>query len=184
VFNTGVERALRVALAAHAGQLRKGEAEVPYITHPLHVALILAQWGLESEVVQAGVLHDVVEDCEGWSIERVDAEFGAGVAELVAALTEDKSKSWAERKQYAVDHVADMPLGAAMVKAADKLHNLCSLRADLEASADASEVWERFRGKREGTLRMAEALVTALEARLEARLTVDLRATLEALRAF
>jgi len=184
MFNSGVERALRIALVAHEGQLRKGAAEVPYVTHPLHVALILAQWGLEPEVVQAGVLHDVVEDCEGWSVERIDAEFGARVAELVGALTEDKSRSWAERKQHAVDHVADMPLGAAMVKAADKLHNLSSLRADLEASADASEVWERFRGKREGTLRMAEALVAALEARLEARMTVDLRATLEALRAF
>ncbi len=184
MFNAGVERALRVALAAHAGQHRKGAGEVPYVSHPLHVALILAQWGLEPEVLQAGVLHDVVEDCEGWSVERVEAEFGTEVAELVAALTEDKSKSWAERKQYAVDHVAEMPLGAAMVKAADKLHNLSSLRADLEASEDASKVWERFRGKREGTLRMAESLVAALEARLDARLTVDLRATLEALRAF
>lgn len=184
MFHAGVERALRVALQAHEGQTRKGDRDVPYVSHPLHVALILAQWGMPPSVVQAGVLHDVVEDCDDWTLERVQGDFGDEVAELVGALTEDKSKSWAERKQHAAEHVEHMPLDAAAIKAADKLHNLSSLRAELEQASDPSSVWEHFRGKRDGTLRMAEALVGALERRLEARLTADLRATLDALHAY
>ena len=78
------------ALAAHEGQTRKGSS-TPYIVHPLHVATMLARAGADEETIQAGVLHDVVEDCEGWTLERLEDEFGPRVREIVAHLTEDKS---------------------------------------------------------------------------------------------
>lgn len=183
MFSAGVERALRVAFAAHEGQVRKGRDPVPYVLHPVHVAIMLARLGMDEAVVQAGVLHDVVEDCEGWTVERIEADFGARVAGIVGELTEDKSKSWDERKQAAVDHVAHMSEEAAAVKACDKLHNLQSLLAALESAEDASDVWSRFRGGRERTLEMAERLVAALETRLEPRIVGPLRETLTALTA-
>jgi (p)ppGpp synthase/HD superfamily hydrolase len=168
-------------MAAHDGQFRKGGDEaVPYFTHPAHVGIMLARWGLEEHLIVAGILHDAVEDCDDWTIERVEVEFGHHVAQIVGQLTEDKSKTWAERKQWAVDHVPHMSPEAATVKAADKIHNLQSLLADLRDVDDHESVWSRFKGGREGTLRMDGALVEALCGRAAPDLGRALRAAYEA----
>lgn len=181
MFSPGVERALRVALSAHEGQLRKSLEPVPYVVHPLHVALILARLGAGDVVLQAGLLHDVVEDCDDWTNERIEREFGADVRAIVAELSEDKSKSWAERKQWAVDHVRHMSSEAATVKAADKLHNLKTLLFELESAGDRATVWSKFKGGRERTIAMSSELVNALAARVDARLATELRATMDAI---
>jgi (p)ppGpp synthase/HD superfamily hydrolase len=171
MFSHAVERALRVAIDAHAGQLRKSAEQTPYVVHPLHVALILARWGQDDDVIVAGLLH--------WPLPRIEAEFGHHVAKLVAELTEDKSKSWDERKRYAIDHVPRISPFAATIKAADKLHNLQSLVFELRG-APADEVWARFRGGREKTLAMSAELVEALSKRIEPRVAKSLRAALKA----
>jgi (p)ppGpp synthase/HD superfamily hydrolase len=176
MFSPDVERALRAAIAGHEGQMRKGLEPTPYVTHPIHVALLLARLGFDDAIVQAGLLHDVVEDCDGWTIERVRAEFGERVSSIVAELTEDKSKSWEERKRSGIDRVASMSEGALTVKAADKLHNLESLVRDLEAAQDRERVWKKFKGGRERTLAMSSELVEALAPRVDARLADALRA--------
>ena len=74
---TMIEKAYKVADAAHKGQLRKsGE---PYIMHPLNVAIILAELELDKETIVAGILHDVVEDTVMTS-EEIAAEFSEEVA--------------------------------------------------------------------------------------------------------
>jgi (p)ppGpp synthase/HD superfamily hydrolase len=181
MFSPDVERALRVAIAAHDGQVRKGNEPVPYVSHPFHVALILARLGYDDAVVEAGLLHDVVEDCEGWTIDRIEAEFGADVRGIVAELTEDKSRSWEVRKRDGIDRVARLSPAALAVKAADKLHNLESLLADLRAGPDHARVWARYKGGRERTLEMSSALVRALESRGDPRLTRPLREALDAI---
>lgn len=183
MFSAGIERAIHVSIAAHAGQKRKGSVDTPYVVHPIHVALLLARHGADEELVQAGLLHDVVEDCPGWSVARVETEFGARVAAIVGDLTEDKSKSWEERKRWAVDHVAHMSTEGAMVKAADKLHNLSALLEELTTNADHSAVWAKFKGGRERTLAMSGELVEALHARLGSTLSAELVRTMQALRA-
>lgn len=176
-----VEHALRVCIEAHNGQFRKGGQGVPYAVHPTHMALILARFGAPEPVIVAALLHDTVEDCEDWTLERVAAEFGKKVALLVDDLTEDKSKSWQERKQAAVDHVAHMSDEAVMVKAADKLHNLTSLLDQLMHATDPEEVWSQFKGGREETLRMAHALVDQLIPRLPEELGAELRGVMAGL---
>src|SRR5262245_12532261 len=98
MYSEGLEHALRAAEAAHRGQMRKG-SDVPYVTHPIHCSILLARLGYSDAVLQAALLHDVVEDCDGWTIARVEREFGPDVASIVAELTEDKTKSWEERKR-------------------------------------------------------------------------------------
>ena len=175
MYSAGVERALRVALEAHTGQVRKGLEPVPYVVHPLHVSLMLSRFSVDEEVIVAALLHDVVEDCDGWTLARVEAEFGASVASVVGELTEDKTKSWAERKQAAIDHVPELSYAAATIKACDKLHNLESLLADLRRAEDPDAIWSRFKGGREGTVRMDQGLVEALAGRIDGRIAGALR---------
>lgn len=175
VFDPDTERAIRASLAAHAGQTRKSDGGVPYVAHPFHVALLLARMGVAPRVLQAALLHDVVEDCDAWTIERVEREFGAGVARCVAELTEDKALSWEARKRAQVEHAPHLSADALTVKAADKLHNLRTLADDLRAAADRGAVWARFRAGRERTLAMSRELVDALAARCDVRLAAALR---------
>ena len=135
MFGEKVERALRAAVEAHQDQFRKGLDGVPYVTHPMHVALILARRGMDEDLIVAGLLHDVVEDSEVWTLERVAAEFGQHVKSIVEQLTEDRSQTWEERKRAAIDKVPRMSPEAASVKAVDKLHNLQTLLSDLRAAA-------------------------------------------------
>lgn len=79
-----VNEALAYAEDKHKGQLRKtGE---PYIYHPMRVAKIVAEFGFESEVIIAAILHDVVEDCDV-PLEKIVRLFGADVADMVDSLT-------------------------------------------------------------------------------------------------
>ena len=166
MFSAGVELAIRVAIEAHDGQLRKSPGRVPYLVHPAHIAVMLARHGADDEVVQAGLLHDVVEDCDDWTLERLREQFAERVVTIVDELTEDKSLSWEERKHHAAAVVPELSEGAALVKACDKLHNLHSLAADLGRADDTQTVWAAFTGGRERTLDMSGRLVEALAQRL------------------
>jgi (p)ppGpp synthase/HD superfamily hydrolase len=181
MYSSVIERALHAAIAAHEGQSRKGDAASPYVTHPMHVALILARFGLDDSVIAAGLLHDVVEDCADWTSERVAQEFGAHIAGIVAQLTEDKTRTWEERKLAAIAKVPHMSPEAASVKACDKLHNLHSLVNQLRAAEDPELVWSKFKGGRERTLCTSHELVEALALRVDARIAKALRAAVKTL---
>ena len=136
---------------------------------------MLARLGLDEVCIQAGLLHDVVEDCDDWTLDKIEAEFGSEVGALVAELSEDKSKTWEQRKRWAVEHVPHMSDRGVLVKAADKLHNLSCLLRDLEEANDANEVWSKFNGGREKTLAMSAELVAALAARVGGSMGAGLR---------
>jgi len=172
-----LDQALHIAIQAHVDQFRRG-SDVPYVVHPIQVAMALGRLGASSVVVQAGLLHDVVEDCEGWSSERLAGQFGGQVAALVAEVTENKDDSWADRKEHGIQSVATLSEGALLIKACDKLHNLSSLALSLESADDPSVVWARFRGRRDGTLDTSRRMVEALCQRVSAQLESCLRAAL------
>jgi len=183
MYSSSVEQALRVAVAAHHGQKRKSPHSVPYIVHPVHVALMLSRLGEDDAVIQAGLLHDVVEDCRDWTLERVESEFGARVAGIVAEVTEDKSRTWDERKRAAIDDVPHVSPEALAVKACDKLHNLRSLVAELREAENSASIWARFTGGRERTLAMSRELIEALQERVGEPLHEALGVVLEELEA-
>lgn len=83
-----LDRAIVVATTAHSGQ--RDKAGQPYILHPLR---IMASMSTETERV-AALLHDVAEDCEGWDIARVAAEFGTEVGAAVDALTKRSGEEY------------------------------------------------------------------------------------------
>jgi (p)ppGpp synthase/HD superfamily hydrolase len=140
------EEALRLATQAHRDQNRKG-CDVPYITHPVQVSLILEAHGFPIEVVIAGLLHDIVEDY-GYEIRRIAWQFGERVAGMVDALSErkvdgqGKKRSWDERKRGALKQLRQADNEAAAVKAADTLHNARCIAMDV--CQEGPKVWERF----------------------------------------
>ncbi len=96
------EKAVIIATNAHNGQTRKG-TNLPFIIHPMEVAAIVAAMTLDEDMLCAAVLHDVVEDCDGISIEDIRREFGDVVSSYVYQESEDKSKTWVERKGHTID---------------------------------------------------------------------------------
>ena len=99
-----IEEAVEFAKKAHEGAVRKGTA-VPYIVHPVETALIVALMTTDEEMVAAALLHDVVEDTPVTE-EEIRSLFGERIASLVHAESEDKSKSWWERKQEKIRKAA------------------------------------------------------------------------------
>lgn len=139
---------------------RKGK-DVPYITHPLTVGLILSRVTDDENTIAAGILHDTIEDCEPYGSvtkKRIEREFNADVARMVDDLTEqDKSLPWAERKAAAFRHIAKMEHDSLLVKAADVLHNLSELNDDYAVIGDA--VFERFNAPKEKTIERYRLLI-------------------------
>lgn len=146
LFSPLVERAMRVAARCHRLQTRKA-SDLPYLTHPASVALLLTKAGItDDEILAAALLHDVVEDTD-CSLEALAAEFPPKVIEFVAALTERKrddsgqQRSWPDRKTEHLEHIAAASWEARAITLADKLHNLGSMLADLDSGTD---LWSRF----------------------------------------
>jgi (p)ppGpp synthase/HD superfamily hydrolase len=133
-----IGRALEMAEAAHAGQTRRGSGGMAYIHHPVAVAELLAAHGFGEQVVAAALLHDVVEDSEV-SVEDVSVRFGAPVAALVEALTEDESiEPFGRRKDVHRDHVEAVGGDALAIYAADKLSNIRVLRRALASEGESA----------------------------------------------
>lgn len=138
-----IQEAAEFAAEAHSGMLRKG-SKVPYIYHPMEVALIVAQITSDEEVIAAAYLHDVLEDTSVTEPE-LTARFGQRVARLVAAETEDKARCWKERKEATICHLKDAPWEVKILALADKLSNMRTTARDYLVCGD--RVWERFNEK-------------------------------------
>jgi hypothetical protein len=155
---TPIEAADRFAERSHRGHLRKG-TEQPYVEHPREVARLLADAGAGEEVVVAGLLHDTVEDT-GVTVAELREAFGPRVAGLVAAVSEDKTRSWEERKRHTVAKLASAPEDVLLLTAADKLANARAIRADGDG------VWARFNRPYPLQRRYYRAAARALERRV------------------
>lgn len=145
---TLIEKAKQFAKKAHEGQMRKLTG-TPMFEHLERVANILQEAGFPEEVVAAGFLHDTVEDTDV-TIEDILLHFGEKVAFIVAGHTEDKTKSWEERKQATIDELADenTSLFIRALIIADRLDNLRSYNKGLALFGE--EMWKKFkRGRKE-----------------------------------
>jgi guanosine-3',5'-bis(diphosphate) 3'-pyrophosphohydrolase len=123
-----LRRAYAVADRWHAGQTRKSGA--PYITHPLAVAILLAEIGMDTTTLVAALLHDTVEDT-GLTIGEVKAEFGAEVAVLVDGVTKLDGSRWGDHAEAETFRkmivAASIDLRVLVIKLADRVHNLRTL---------------------------------------------------------
>ena len=151
--NEMLNEAIRFAVEAHAGQLRKG-SEMPYVVHAMEVLSILAAISDDIELLMAGVLHDCIEDglvpdgkggMRPVTREDIEERFGERTAELVAAHSEDKDSSWEERKTKALQELEAADDDLQNLVLADKLSNMRAIARDYAARGE--DFWNLFHVK-------------------------------------
>jgi len=180
-FHTDFERALAFATRLHATQVRK-QTDIPYISHLIGVAGLVLENGGDRNQAIAGLLHDSIEDCGqdyqgGVSAlrERIRADFGETVLAIVEGCTDAETipkPPWRERKAQYIAHLEEAPAAVLLVSCADKLHNARAIVADLRVMGDA--LFDRFSGKRDGTLWYYRSLAEVFGRRGPAQLAAEL----------
>ncbi len=144
-----INRAIAFATKAHEGQFRKGTNK-PYIVHPMEVGDIVSAMTEDEEIISAAILHDTIEDCEGVTQSVLAQEFSERVADMVSRESEDKSKTWLERKTATIECLRSAPREIQMIGLADKLSNIRDIDRDYPVVGE--ELWNRFRMKDKRTI--------------------------------
>jgi GTP pyrophosphokinase len=163
----------------HHGQRRKGTG-IPYIAHILGVTAIAMEYGANEDEAIGALLHDAAEDGGGEeTLAYIRAQFGDIVADIVLgcsdSLVEDPEDKlpWLERKENYLAHLENASASVCLVSAADKLHNVRSIIRDYREHGE--DIWERFQGRRDGTLWYYETVADTLLRRYRTQLTRDLQ---------
>jgi (p)ppGpp synthase/HD superfamily hydrolase len=177
--------AMTYAYQVHSGQRRKGTG-IPYIAHILGVAALALEYGADEDEAIAALLHDAAEDGGGEAtLAEIRARFGDIVGDIVLgcsdSLVEDPEDKlpWQERKENYLAHLENASMSVCLVSAADKLHNVRSIIRDYHEHGDA--IWDRFQGRRDGTLWYYETVADTLIRRYRTQLTRDLQDEVEKL---
>lgn len=122
-----IRDAITMACAAHQGQRRRSGEE--YVCHPLHVACILVEMGMDSDSIIAALLHDVVEDT-AVELDEIKSRFGETVAYLVDGVTKITKMEFSTKEEQQAENVRKMLLAMSqdvrvmLIKLADRLHNM------------------------------------------------------------
>lgn len=120
-------QAIAFASQKHRTQRRK-DGKTPYINHPVHVSLILAEIGgiQDTEILVAALLHDTVEDTDT-TFDEIEAHFGVRVRSLVEEVTDDPGLSPEAQKRCQVESASSLSLGATLIRLGDKTSNVTDL---------------------------------------------------------
>lgn len=165
------DKALIMAYQAHKNQKRKG-TDIPYIVHPIEVAVILISNGENGDLINAALLHDTLEDTELTYQDILD-NFGNKTADLVLSASEPyktgKAKlsaeeavsSWKMRKNHTLEHLKTADKDTKLLVCADKLSNIRSINEDFKKIGD--KLWDRFNAPKESQLWYYEGIVESLE---------------------
>lgn len=144
-----VDKAYKLAVSAHAEQKRK--SGIPYISHPVSVAYIIVELGIDTDSVVAALLHDVVEDTDV-SLSEIEKMFGNDIANLIDGVTKIGRIPYSSREEQQAENLRKMLMAMAndirviIIKLADRLNNMRTIdcmphQKQLEKSLENMEVY-------------------------------------------
>jgi len=135
-----ISETINLVTVLHDGQYRK-KTKIPYISHPFGVMTLLIRYGFTDEaLLKTALLHDTLEDTEYTSVD-LKKDFDENITDYVKHLSEDKSKSWIERKSHTIRNINKIPDVSKWVLIADKINNLEMNKIELEAD---KLNWDKF----------------------------------------
>lgn len=185
-FTQKIQKAINTSARLHRAHIRIG-LDLPYIVHPYSVAVIISQYTTDEDVVCAGLLHDILEDAEGYSYDNLEADFGRKVAQIVKGVTERRTffedgtiaESWHERKYDYLKNLERASQESLLVCAADTTHNIQSLLQTHYLLGDTA--WGSFHASMEEKLGFYENVIATLKRRLNSEIVVELESVYESL---
>ena len=144
-----INKAYKLALEAHGDQKRL--SGIPYISHPISVAYIIVELGMDSESVAAALLHDVVEDTQV-SLKEIEKTFGHDIANLIDGVTKIGRIPYSSREEQQAENLRKMLMAMAddirviIIKLADRLNNMRTIgcmprQKQLDKSLENMEVY-------------------------------------------
>lgn len=158
------DEALAYASTVHRAQRRKG-SETPYVAHLLGVSALAIDAGADEDQAIAALLHDAVEDQGGVArLDDIRKRFGDRVAAIVSDCSDSDTlpkPPWRERKERYINSLSGKSSDSLLVSLCDKIYNAEAILSDL--LTDGEQVWDRFRGGKEGTLWYYQAIAAAFE---------------------
>jgi len=125
ILTPKIRQALRLAATQHDGQHRK-DGVTPFIIHPIEVAMIVSEYTNNEDIISSALLHDVLEDTQGYSYEKLAKDFGDKVADTVQSLTDKPfpDLSWNEKHQKYLENLKNSSDESVLVCLADKYSNV------------------------------------------------------------
>ena len=129
-----IRKALRVAATLHDGQHRRN-SPVPVIVHPFEVAMVVSDYTKDEDIISSAFLHDVLEDTQGYSYEKMVEDFGSRVADIVQSLTDEPlpdELTWDQKHQKYLENLKNSSDEAVLVCLADKFANVSHDQLNLD----------------------------------------------------
>jgi (p)ppGpp synthase/HD superfamily hydrolase len=182
VLTDRFDRALIYATHVHGGQVRKGTS-TPYVAHLLAVAATVLEYGGSEDMAIAAFLHDAVEDQGGGArLSDIRNRFGDRVADIVRSCSDSVVNTSAGQQKEDkrirttryIEHLETVDKETLLISLSDKVHNARSILRDLRKPEVGTIVWERFKGKKEGTLWYYRELANAFQRLLPGQLSDEL----------
>lgn len=170
LLNPKIQKAIYVATHQHKHQERKFGG-MPYIVHPFSVAWLLSEQTKDEDIVVAGLLHDVLEDTDGYDRNDIVRDFGEKIAKIVTEVTEDKNLPWQERKEKYIEVFENSSQESLMVATADKIHNLASLHEEMTETGE-NPFGTKFKSYEESKW-FYETVYGVMERRLENKILLE-----------
>ena len=175
-----IQQAINLASRLHSGQVRKGDVDLPYISHPFSVAWILSNYTDDEDIIISGLLHDTLEDVKGYYYEDLKRDFGVKVAEIVKGVSEDKDPNvesdekatWEDRKTKYLAGLDNDSNESLMVCAADKIHNLQSMIDAYQEKGEA--LWDSFNSPKDKKLWLYQEIAKTLKKKLNSPIVAEL----------
>ncbi len=167
-----LDEAIKLASRLHSSQVRKDNAQTPYISHLVGVAMLISSVTDDEDIIIAGLMHDSLEDVPNYTYEQLVLDCGQRVAGIVSHVTEplDANKAdneqlpWLVRKEAYLEHLRSGDIESAIVSSADKIHNTESFVCDFKKEGDSYAA--RFHSSIKNRLWFHEQVLTIVEVKL------------------